>query len=74
MLVVKRRREMRWQLDGEVESRWEKGQNIYVLIRRMQERAREREREREEIQEGAGISRVRSLHRQEGTQAEAGLN
>ena len=37
MLVVKRR-EMRWQLDGEVESRWEKGQNIYVLMRRMQER------------------------------------
>lgn len=37
MLVVKRR-EMRWQLNGEVESRWEKGQNIYVLMRRMQER------------------------------------
>ena len=32
------------------------------------------EREREEIQEGAGISRVRSLHRQEGMQAEVGLN
>ena len=39
MLVVKRR-EMRWQLDGEVESRWEKGQNIYVMMRRMQERER----------------------------------
>ena len=32
------------------------------------------EREREDIQEGAGISRVRSLHRQEGMQAEVGLN
>lgn len=59
MFVVKGRREMRWQLDGEGESRWEKGQHIYVLMRMMQERELR-------TQERGKISEVRSLKRQRG--------
>lgn len=29
---------MRWQLEGKVESRWEKSQPIYVPVRMMQDR------------------------------------
>lgn len=54
---------MSWQLDGKVESRWEKGKHIYVLVRMMQEGGLI-----ENTGEKGRISRARSLYRQEGRQ------
>lgn len=68
MLVVKRR-EMRWQLDEGSRIKMEKGQNIYVMMRRMQEREKSRNTGR-----GQGFLELRSLYIGRGMQAVVGLN
>lgn len=58
---------MRWQLDGEVSQDGRRGPEYLC------DDEKDAGEKRAEIQEGR-VSRVRSLHRQEGMQAVVGLN
>lgn len=69
MLVVKGGRKIRWQLEGKVESWWEKSQPIYVPVRMMQDG-----RLIENTGERGRVSGVRSLNRQEGIQMVVSIN